>query len=94
MLASGKDLVGIEATLRSELESVNDWLINNKLSLYLGETQSIGFGRKRKSSTCKTINIVCNENVIESKSTVTYLGVTLDQPLSGDAIASDDISKT
>ena len=36
-LASGEDLVEIEATLSSELESVNDWLIDNKLSLHLGK---------------------------------------------------------
>ena len=36
---------------------------------------------------------VCNGNVIESKSTVTYLGVTLDQSLSEDVIASDVLSK-
>ena len=40
-----------------------------------------------------TINIVCNGNIIESKSTVTYLGVTLIQSLSGDAIPSDVLSK-
>ena len=31
LLPSGRDLVGIEATLSSEVESVNYWLINNKL---------------------------------------------------------------
>ena len=69
-------LVGIEATLSSELESVNDWLINNRLSLHLGKIQSIAFGTKRKLCRCNTHNIVCNGNGIESNSTVTYLGVT------------------
>ena len=76
------------------MESVNDWLINNKLSLHLGKTQSIVFGTKRTLWKCNTINIVCNGNVIESKSTVTCLGVTSDQSLSGDTIASDFLSKT
>ena len=76
LLASRMDIVGIEVTLRSELEPVNDWLIN-KLSLHLGKTQSIVFGTKRTLWKCDTINIACNGNVIESKSTVTYLGVTL-----------------
>ena len=84
LLASGKDLVEIEATLSSELESVNDWLIDNKLSLHLGKTKSIVCGTRKKLCKCNTLNIVCNGNVIESKSTVTYLGVTLDQSLSGD----------
>ena len=46
-LASGKDIVEIEATLSSELKSVNDWLINNKLSLHLGKTQSTVFGTRK-----------------------------------------------
>ena len=39
-------------------------------------------------------NVVCNGHVIESKTGVTYLGVTLDQSLSGDAMASSDVSKS
>ena len=84
LLASGKDLVEIEAIVSSELESVNDWLIDNKLSLHLGKTQSIVFGTRNKLCKCNSLNIVCNGNVIESKSTVTYLGVSLNQSLSDD----------
>ena len=94
LLASGKDIVEIEATLSSELKSVNDWLNDNKLSLHLGKRQSIVFGTRKKLCKCNTLNIVCNGIAIESKSTVTYLGVTLDQSLSGDVIASDVLFKT
>ena len=52
------------------------------------------FGTNIKLCKCNTVNIVCNGNVIESKSTVTYLGIILDQSLSGDARASDVHSKT
>ena len=52
------------------------------------------FGTKRKLCKFNTLNIVCNGNVIESKSTVTYLGITLDQSISGGAIASNVLSKT
>jgi hypothetical protein len=76
LLASGKDIVEIEATLSSELKSVKDWLIDYKLSLHLGETQSIVFGTRNTLCKCNTLNIVCNGIVIESKQTVTYLGVT------------------
>ena len=44
LLVSGKDLVETEATLSSELESVNDWLIDDKISLHFGKTQSIQQG--------------------------------------------------
>ena len=94
LLASGKDIVEIEATLNFPLKSVNDWLIYNKLSLHLGKTQSIVFGTIKKLCKCYILNIVSNGIVIESKSTVTYLGVTLDQSLSGDVIASDVLFKT
>ena len=48
LLASRKCLVEIEGTVSSELESVNDWLIDNKLSLHLGKIQFIVFGTKTK----------------------------------------------
>jgi hypothetical protein len=94
LLASGKDIVEIEATLSAELKSVNDWFIDNKLSLHLGKTQPIVFGTRTKLCKCNTLNIVCNGIVIESKQTVTYLGVTLDQSLSDDVKASDVLFKT
>ena len=55
LLASGKDLVEIEATLSTEIQSVNDWLIDNKLSLHLGKTQSFVFGTRTKLCKCNTL---------------------------------------
>ena len=48
LLASGKDLEGIEATVSLKLESMNDWLIDTKFSFHLGKMQFIAFGMKRK----------------------------------------------
>ena len=94
LIASGKNVADIESTLSSELEYVSNWLIDNKLSLHLGKTQSILFGTKRRLSTGVKLNVICNGNVIESKSNVTYLGVTLDQLLSGEIIASNILYKS
>ena len=63
LLVSGKDVAEIEAALSVELEAVQEWLVDNKLSLD-----------------------------IESRQTVTYLGVTLDQSLSGDVIVNKVVS--
>ena len=52
------------------------------------------FGTKRRLSTGVKLNVICNGNVIESKSNVTYLGVTLDQFLSGEIIASNILYKS
>ena len=50
MLVSGKDVVKIEQVLSREIKAVNEWLEENRLSLHLGQTQSILFGSKRVSS--------------------------------------------
>ena len=47
-LVSGRNIHEIELTLASELKGVRDWLIDNKLSLYLGKTESFLFGTKQK----------------------------------------------
>ena len=94
LFASGKNVADIESMLSSELDYVSNWLIDNKLSLHLGKTQSILFGTKRRLSTGAKLNVICNGNVIESKSNITYLGVTLDQFLSGEIIASNILYKS
>ena len=44
LFTSGKDPKVISETVSKELESCRQWLIDNKLSLHLGKTESILFG--------------------------------------------------
>ena len=44
LLASSSDVSEIEDVLSRELESVSEWLVENRLSLHLGKTESILFG--------------------------------------------------
>ena len=46
LLVSGKDVAEIEAALNVEHEAVQEWLVDNKLSLHLGKTESILFASK------------------------------------------------
>ena len=46
LLVSGSDVSEIEKTLGNELDSVSKWLIDNRLSIHLGKTESILFGTK------------------------------------------------
>jgi len=46
ILDTGKDRLQIEQELSKEHQSVSEWLVDNKLSLYLGKTESILFGSK------------------------------------------------
>jgi len=50
LLVPGCNVKDIEHTLGIELESVNQWLVDNKLSMHLGKTESMLFGSKRKLS--------------------------------------------
>ena len=93
-MVSGKDVTSIEQTLSKELESIHEWLTENKLSLHLGKTESILFGSKRRLNKKKNMKVTCNGSGIESKTNVTYLGITLDQSITGENIASKVISKS
>lgn len=67
--------------------------MDNKLSMHLGKTESIFFGTKRKLAKSNTLKVMCNGSEIMSKSSVTYLGLTLDQSLIGESIAAKVLVK-
>ena len=50
-------LVSDKKSLSSELEAAREWLINNKLSLHLGKTETILVGSKRKLHICSSIQV-------------------------------------
>ena len=94
LLVSGKDIYQIEDTLSGELKNVREWLIDNRLSLHLGKSECILLGTRRKLQKAPALKVTCNENEIETKNTVTYLGITLDQTLTGYSIAEKLLNKS
>lgn len=94
ILVSGKDVGQIQITLSKELESIREWLIDNKLSLHLGKTESILFGTNRKLKLAPQLNIECAGSKLANRPSVKYLGVDLDQSLSGESIARKLVTKT
>jgi hypothetical protein len=94
ILVSGKNKQDIEKILSDELNAVSQWLICNKLSLHLGKTESILFGSKPRLRKSSDVNITCNDQPILPKSSVKYLGVTLDQNLSFECLARSIIRKS
>ena len=93
LMFSGKDPTIIANKLSRELESCQQWMTDNKLSLHLGKTEAILFGTKRKLKCANEFLVTCNGNTITCSSSVKYLGVTLDSCLSGDSIASNIVKK-
>ena len=93
LLASSSDVSEIEDVLSRELESVSEWLVENRLSLHFAKTDSILFGSNKRLAKRRELHITCNGNDIESGAKVTYLGVTLDQNLSGSSMITKIVSK-
>ena len=93
LLVLGKHIKTIENVLGDNLLSLSNWLIDNKLSLHLGKTESILFGTKHMLSKHSKLAISCGNNVITSKTVIRYLGVDLEQTLSGTAIVENILKK-
>ena len=93
LLVSGKNVEEIEKTLKNEMNEISKWLQANKLSLHLGKTESILFGSVRKLKKVSKMKITCNNVNLEAKSSVKYLGVTLDQDMTGETMGSSVVKK-
>ena len=92
LLITGRNLKDIEKQPSRELSCISGWLVDNKLSLHLGKTESILFGQNRKIKN-KSLSGVCNDTKISSSSTVKYLGAELDQSLDGEEMARKVVNK-
>ena len=93
ILFSHKDPNFISNKLGKELESCSEWLVDNKLSLHLGKTECILFGPKRNLKRASEFQIQCNGHVIKSQSSIKYLGIDIDQNLSGEKKTANSITK-
>ena len=87
LLVSGTSVSVIEETLGHELTYLSEMLVDDKLSIHLGKTESILFGSNKKIRKQSTMKIICGDNEVTSKDNVKYLGVSLDQSLGGKYIA-------
>ena len=75
LLIRGKNIIDIEQKLSEELAKLNVWLIDNKLSLHLGKTESLIFASIRKLKQQKFLRIPCNGIKVGGKEVVTYSAV-------------------
>ena len=70
ILVSDKDVSNIELLLKKELSVINEWLIDNQLSLYLGNTEYILFGARPRHRSKSVLYISCKGTAIEGKNSV------------------------
>jgi len=64
ILVSGKNKQDIEQLLTEDLNCLSQWLIDNKLLLHLGNTESIAFGSPVKIMCNPSLKITCNNLAI------------------------------
>ena len=88
ILVADKDKSTVENALQTDLQIVSEWLIDNKLSLHLGKTESILFGSKSRLRSRSNLNIECKGSKIEPKDKVKYLEAILDRTLSGESMVN------
>lgn len=93
LIYSHKDPKIIANVLSSNLNSCNNWLIENKLSLHMGKTELILFGSKRKLNKFPDFSISCQGQVIKASKSVVYLGLELNQYLDGEQTALNIVCK-
>ena len=94
LMYTGKDIKTIEEQLNTDLSSLCDWFIDNKLCVHFGEekTKSIMFGTKRQLKNQRDLVLRYEDIEIKQHSKVTYLGCILDNDLSGESMATKILS--
>ena len=93
LLVRGKNPSIIAQHLSSNLKSCRNWLTDNRLSLNLGKTEVILFGTKRKLKKVDSFYIKCDDTIINSVKSGKYLGLILDDDLSGVSIVNNILKK-
>ena len=83
----------ISQKLGLQLESCSKWLVDNNLSLHLGKTERMLFGPQRKLHQYQDFSINCNGTNIKADQSVKYLGLQIDNMLSGENIVMLIIEK-
>ena len=83
LLFSGKDAMLIAERLSMELTNCKSWLVDNRLSLYVGKTECLIFGSRARLKRVRSFNVSCDGVPVTRVFSVRYLGVILDACLSG-----------
>ena len=94
LLVSGKNPAVIQNTLSIELNAIRGWLEENKLSIHLGKKESILIASKIGLGRTDIFKISCGSVAIESKSKITYLGLTFDNDMSFSSMGNLVIKKS
>ena len=93
LVASGRNAAELGGYLSDQLGRCKDWMVDNRLSLHLGKTECILIGSRRKLQGAQDFRVLCDGREVKRVSSVRYLGVMLDENLSGKVQAMSVVKK-
>lgn len=93
LLVSDCNIDTISTKLGIEVANCYHWLTNNCLSMHMGKTEAVVLSSKRKKHLIKNFVIKCQGYDIKPSDTVKYLGLHIDQFLSGELTVNSIVSK-
>ena len=85
LMIANKNLKQLETSVTAELERINSWFRQNKLTLNETKTHYLSINKKPHKSCNNDFKIFLNKVVINRASTVKYFGVPIDEKLNWDS---------
>ena len=93
LVASGRNAAELGGYLSDQLGRCKDWMVDNRLSLHLGKTECVLIGSRRKLQGAQDFRVWCDGREVKRVSSVRYLGVMLDENMSGKVQALSVVKK-
>ena len=93
LLASAKNLDTVRDVLTEDMSRCFHWLSDNKLAMHKGKTEMLVFSSKRKRQNVENFTIAHDGHTITPSKVVKYLGLPLNNVLSGEEIAISVVKK-
>ena len=75
LLVADTDISTIENYFQTNLQIVSEWMIDNKITLHLGKTESILFGSKSGLRPRSNLNIECKAAKLSQRTKSNTLGL-------------------
>ena len=93
LVFSGTNATELARFLSGELSCCKRWLVDNRLSVHVGKTESILFGTRRALKRVGEFCVTCDGEAVKRVTSVKYLGVILDEVLNFDEFVSKTCDK-
>lgn len=93
LMVSDKDPEVVSKLLGDEMLNCYNWMIDNRLAMHAGKTELILFASKRKLKKVQNFHVNFQNFKIYGQNSVKYLGVLLDNDLSGKSMVESTIKK-